>query len=208
VRSRRPRHAWATSRLEGHCRAQRAPSQAHLAVRLTPGTSSVKASEVVTCALCLGRCALRPYGRAGDLRAACFGACRPVAASDAMRRVRCKLCWRMRRYAWRVAAAGESGQARVRHVSEGGTFEQSPPKPSVVVRPCGAEVDSSEPVLQLALSQLKDGPSQAIGVVHINQISEKLTHVLGRRQRGRWRLHPSQCMTKLIYIACCEPSMG
>ena len=81
----------------------------------------------------------------------------------------------------------------------GGTFEQSPSKPSVVVGPCGAEVDSSEPVLQLALSQLKDGPSQAISVIHIDQISEELPHVLRRRQRRRWRLHPSQCMTKLIY---------
>ena len=79
---------WATHGLEVGP-AQRAI--AHLAVRLTPGTSSVKASEVVTCALCLGRCALRPYGRAGDLRAACFGACKPVAAPAATKGVNCEL---------------------------------------------------------------------------------------------------------------------
>ena len=81
----------------------------------------------------------------------------------------------------------------------GSTFEQSPSQPSVVVGPCSAEVDSSEPVLQLALSELQYGPSQAIGVVHIHQISKELPHVLRGRQRGRWRLHPSQCIARLIY---------
>ena len=62
---------------------------AHLAVRLTPAPDSVKASKIGTCALCLGRWALRPNGRAGDLRAACFGACKPVA-TPAQTRVSCK----------------------------------------------------------------------------------------------------------------------
>ena len=126
-----------------------------------------------------------------------------------MQEVRCKLLQALGRHAVAQRRSWwERASTCAVSVEGGSTFEQSPSQPSVVVGPCGAEVDSSKSVLQVALTELKDGPSQAINVIHIHQISKELPHVLRGRQRRRWRLHLSQCMTEPINNCVLRALMG